>query len=40
MIVDLQPFAKVPAKAILLRRSDFAAFYQSNNRKYLLSFTF
>ncbi|WP_231136371.1 FkbM family methyltransferase [Acidianus ambivalens] len=28
MTVDLQSFAEVPAKAILLRRSDFAAFYQ------------
>ena len=28
MIVDLKPFVNLPAKVILLRRSDFAAFYQ------------
>jgi len=28
MIVDLQPFTGIPAKAVLSRRSDFAAFYQ------------
>ena len=28
MIVDLRPFTSIPAKVILLRRSDFAAFYQ------------
>jgi FkbM family methyltransferase len=28
MIVDLQPFTGISAKVILLRRSDFAAFYQ------------
>lgn len=28
MIVDLRPFTGIPAKAILSRRSDFAAFYQ------------
>ena len=28
MIVNLKPFVNLPARAILLRRSDFAAFYQ------------
>jgi len=28
MIVNLKPFVNLPAKVILLRRSDFAAFYQ------------
>jgi hypothetical protein len=28
MIADLRPFTGVPAKAVLSRRSDFAAFYQ------------
>jgi len=28
MIVDLRPFTDISAKAILLRRSDFAVFYQ------------
>ncbi|EHP68895.1 methyltransferase, FkbM family [Metallosphaera yellowstonensis MK1] len=28
MIVDLQPFTGISAKVVLLRRSDFAAFYQ------------
>ena len=28
MIVNLQPFSGISAKVVLLRRSDFAAFYQ------------
>jgi tRNA/tmRNA/rRNA uracil-C5-methylase (TrmA/RlmC/RlmD family) len=28
MIVNLKPFVNLPAKVILSRRSDFAAFYQ------------
>ena len=28
MIVDLYPFTKIPAKAMIVRRSDFAVFYQ------------